>query len=243
VRRRPQGRRRSVGRGMHRPAIEPRKTYHPGCRHSSECGRPYARAHYLRAPGRSGVVTDPGMCRRFLYGNREIPRPAGCAHNVRCSGPHREGEEPKPMMHDRGKSDSAIVAVKPTNNAGQPAAEPRAGTKRNAGEQSTHRAQGRARVTHKRRTGRRPLQRDVSPGLSRSPVGSIGGCRYQCPAALSAAALLRTIRPSTATPVLVLIRNGLTSIEAMRVPASAIRLERPTIAFTADASCSAGLPR
>jgi RNA-directed DNA polymerase len=37
------------------------------------------------------------------------------------------------MMHDRGKSDSAIVAVKPTNNAGQPAAEPaepRAGTKR-----------------------------------------------------------------------------------------------------------------
>jgi hypothetical protein len=38
------------------------------------------------------------------------------------------------MMHDRGKSDSAIVAAKPTNNAGQPAAEPRAGTKRNAGE-------------------------------------------------------------------------------------------------------------
>ena len=54
------------------------------------------------------------------------------------------------MMHDRGKSDSAIVAVKPTNNAGRPAAEPaepRAETKRNAGEQSTHRTQGRARVT------------------------------------------------------------------------------------------------
>jgi len=53
------------------------------------------------------------------------------------------------MMHDRGKSDSAIVATKPTNNAGQPAAEPvepRAGTKRNAGEQST-RTQGRTRVT------------------------------------------------------------------------------------------------
>jgi len=54
------------------------------------------------------------------------------------------------MMHDRGKSDSAIVAVKPTNNAGRPAAEPaepRAETKRNAGEQSTHRTQGRTRVT------------------------------------------------------------------------------------------------
>jgi RNA-directed DNA polymerase len=54
------------------------------------------------------------------------------------------------MMHDRGKSDSAIVAAKPTNNAGPPAAEPvepRAGTKRNTGEQSTHRTQSRARVT------------------------------------------------------------------------------------------------
>src|SRR5258705_2029005 len=54
------------------------------------------------------------------------------------------------MRHDGGKSDSAIVAVKPTNNAGEPAAEPvepRAGTKRNAGEQSTHRTQGRTRVT------------------------------------------------------------------------------------------------
>ena len=34
-----------------------------------------------------------------------------------AGGPHREGEEPKPMMHGRGKSDEAIVAVKPTNNA------------------------------------------------------------------------------------------------------------------------------
>ena len=54
------------------------------------------------------------------------------------------------MMDDRGNSDSAIVATKPTNNAGQPATEPvepRAGTKRNAGVQSTHRTQGRTRVT------------------------------------------------------------------------------------------------
>src|SRR6266478_4604058 len=27
-------------------------------------------------------------------------------------GPHREGEEPKPMMHEHGKSDSAVGAVK-----------------------------------------------------------------------------------------------------------------------------------
>ena len=28
----------------------------------------------LRAPGRSGVVRDPGMCRRSLCGNREVSR-------------------------------------------------------------------------------------------------------------------------------------------------------------------------
>ena len=53
-------------------------------------------------------------------------------------------------MHDQEKSDSAIVAVKPSNKAGTPAAEavePRAGTKGNADQQSTHRTQSRARVT------------------------------------------------------------------------------------------------
>ncbi|HYK09804.1 MAG TPA: group II intron reverse transcriptase/maturase [Gemmatimonadales bacterium] len=53
-------------------------------------------------------------------------------------------------MHDREKSDSGIVAMKPTNKAGQPAAEPverRPGTKGNAEQQSTYRTQGRERVT------------------------------------------------------------------------------------------------
>src|SRR5215471_721630 len=58
------------------------------------------------------------------------------------------------MMHDREKSHSAIVAAKPTNkadatsvaDAAEPV-EPRAGTKRNAEEQSTHRTQGWVRVT------------------------------------------------------------------------------------------------
>ena len=54
------------------------------------------------------------------------------------------------MMNGQEKSDTGIVAVKPTNKAGQPAAElvePRPGTKGNVGQQSTHRAQDRARVT------------------------------------------------------------------------------------------------
>jgi RNA-directed DNA polymerase len=56
------------------------------------------------------------------------------------------------MMNDREKSHSAIVAGKPTNKASARKAdaaepvEPRAGTKRNASEQSTHRTQGRERV-------------------------------------------------------------------------------------------------
>ena len=69
---------------------------------------------------------------------------------VVADGPHREGEEPKPVMHAGEKSNSAIVARKPTNKAGQPAAEPverRAGTKGNAGQQRTRRAQNRASVS------------------------------------------------------------------------------------------------
>lgn len=53
-------------------------------------------------------------------------------------------------MNGQEKSDSGIVAVKPTNKAGRPVAEPgepRPGTKGNVGQQSTHRAQDRARVT------------------------------------------------------------------------------------------------
>jgi RNA-directed DNA polymerase len=54
------------------------------------------------------------------------------------------------MMHGRGKSDEAIVAAKPGNNAEPSAAEPverRAEAKGNAGQQSTSRAQSRKDVS------------------------------------------------------------------------------------------------
>ena len=54
------------------------------------------------------------------------------------------------MMHGPEKSDSAIVAVKPANKAGQPAAEwvePRAGTEGNAGQPRTRRTQSRDSVS------------------------------------------------------------------------------------------------
>ena len=83
------------------------------------------------------------------------------------------------MMHGREKSDSAIVAVKPTNKAVPTAAEPvepRAGAKGNARRQSTHRTQGRERVAQalervrqaarQRKKGKRfALKRDVAPGV------------------------------------------------------------------------------
>jgi hypothetical protein len=36
---------------------------------------------------------------------------------AKYGGPHREGEEPKPMMHGHEKSDLVIVAMKPANKA------------------------------------------------------------------------------------------------------------------------------
>src|SRR5439155_23164207 len=78
-----------------------------------------------------------------------------CADLVRIGKARRS----EPMMHGHEKSDFAIVAVKPANkakkstaeaSAGEVAAEPaerRAGTKGNAGQQSTCRAQNRISVS------------------------------------------------------------------------------------------------
>jgi hypothetical protein len=75
-------------------------------------------------------------------------------------GPHREGEEPKPMMHGHEKSDLAIVAMKLANKADRTApqrcaanpnaaesVERRAGTKGNADRQSTDWTQSQASVS------------------------------------------------------------------------------------------------
>ena len=54
------------------------------------------------------------------------------------------------MMNGQEKSDFGVVAEKPANNGGEPSAEraePRPGTEGNADQQTTHRAQSRARVT------------------------------------------------------------------------------------------------
>src|SRR5438045_9420858 len=73
------------------------------------------------------------------------------------------------MMYERGKSDIAIVAVKPANKAEQSAAEqvePRAVTKGNADQRSTSRAQSRTGVEDETVTV------DVSQALERIREGA-----------------------------------------------------------------------
>ena len=80
------------------------------------------------------------------------------------------------MMYDREKSDLAIVAVKPTNKAGQPAAElvePRAGAEGNASQQSTGRAQYRGTVSQALERIRQAARERVA-----SPLPTRGGRSY-----------------------------------------------------------------
>src|SRR6202051_2798493 len=84
-------------------------------------------------------------------------------------GPHREGEEPKPMMDERGKSDSAVRAVKPANKAERSApelVEQRAGTKER---ESVSQALGRIRQAAKQRKKEKftALFHHISVGLLR----------------------------------------------------------------------------
>ncbi len=88
------------------------------------------------------------MYARALHGNREV---SSSATGESRSGPHREGDEPKPMMHDGEKSDPAIVAQKPANKVEQSAAESverRAGAEENANQDGTLRTPSRARVSN-----------------------------------------------------------------------------------------------
>jgi len=57
------------------------------------------------------VVTEPGMCGSFLYGNREIPRPAGSARSACCSGPHRESVEKSITDTERAISNLTTLCV------------------------------------------------------------------------------------------------------------------------------------
>src|SRR5881394_143756 len=86
-------------------------------------------------------------------------------------------------MYDHEKSDPAIVAVKPTNKAGQPAAElvePRAGAEGNVSQQSTGRAQYRGTVSQALARIRQASPLDTQGGSRMpelGPYGSVRGAR------------------------------------------------------------------
>src|SRR5712671_7037884 len=89
------------------------------------------------------------------------------------------------MMHDREKSDSAIVAGKPTNKAVSTATESverRAEAKGNASQQSTRRTQSRVSVSHALERIRQTVTKNALPshtqGGSRMPeLGPYGSVR------------------------------------------------------------------
>ena len=114
-------------------------------------GRLLSRERYYAAEAEAVDIAEGNMCGPDMRGSiaqpwsKTLSRTKGTSRNlgdlafgraeIRRTGPHREGDEPKPMMNGREKSDPATVAMKSTNETGQPAEEwmePRAWTKGNA---------------------------------------------------------------------------------------------------------------
>src|SRR6202008_2824276 len=91
--------------------IEPRKEELCGGRDARTRRRQHVRHRYARCRRSAGVEGHITSERSASDPERSHVRPQA----AEPTGPHREGEEPKPMMHGREKSDPAIVAVKPAN--------------------------------------------------------------------------------------------------------------------------------
>src|SRR6202051_1831593 len=126
--------------------VEPRKKKLCGGRDARNRRRQHVRHRYARCRRSAGVEGHITSERNASEPERSHVRPQA----PEPTGPHREGEEPKPMMHGHEKSDSAIVATKPPNKAGRPAAEAverRAEAKENANRCRTCRTQCRESVS------------------------------------------------------------------------------------------------
>ena len=127
--------------------MEPRKVTSSGCRRRCSSGRQHGRARERECPD-GPAWSETLACADALCSGTGRSRVRPMTQSD--VGPQREGEEPSPLMYGREKSDPAIVAVKPTNNARRLAAElvePRAGAEGNASQQSTRRAQDRESVS------------------------------------------------------------------------------------------------
>src|SRR2546425_11870972 len=120
MRRRSQGRRRSVDRGTCGPGIQPRKEPPPGRRRCKEKRKAPSGASRSRDATGPRAVRDPGHVRKHLA--REPGNPLATRGDGRC-GTRREVQGHTPTMNDQGKSDRPVVPMKSPNNAGQPVAE------------------------------------------------------------------------------------------------------------------------
>ena len=69
----------SAGERIGQPLSRESNSY-PGCRRCCRWRKATRTGAPARAPGRPGVVGDPGMCGRSLHGNREISRPTDRQH-------------------------------------------------------------------------------------------------------------------------------------------------------------------
>src|SRR3984893_467351 len=87
--------------------IEPRKEECCGGRDARNRRRQYVRHRYARCRRSAGVEGPITSERNASEPERSHVRPQA----AEPTGPHREGEEPKPMMHGHEKSDSAIVCA------------------------------------------------------------------------------------------------------------------------------------
>src|SRR5215510_15301050 len=95
----PRGQQRSVDRGARRPAIEPRKYPRPG-----RDVVPLTEGKYGWARYREAQTARRG--RRHWHAWTLLEREPGdltTDRSAAAAGPHREGEEPQPMMHGREK--------------------------------------------------------------------------------------------------------------------------------------------
>src|SRR5260221_12267749 len=131
------------------------------------------------------------------------------------SGPHREGEESKPMKHGQEKSDLFIIALKPTNKPGRLGAElvePRERTEGNMGEQHTYRTLRRIKRVPEARLGTRRCSWDSSlttrggsPVRESRPPGSVrgassNGCPYRDRSSLLVDSWSKALRRNARAP-------------------------------------------
>src|SRR5262249_5189126 len=101
--------------------IEPRKIRYRRGRGFLFARRQHVRRRYARCCRPAGVVGHITCKGIASEAGRSRVWPSLWWMGAEYGGPHREGEEPKPMMHGREKSDLVIVAMKPANKAKQPA--------------------------------------------------------------------------------------------------------------------------